>query len=98
MPYCTKCGAEISDHQFQNYKGMCSQCARLSAYSSKESGKSMVGYGIFFLFISIWFIFIGIMAVLVGETLLIFLLLIGFPLFIVGILMIVYGIKKKKSL
>jgi len=29
MPFCRKCGEEISDHQFKNFNRMCPNCIRL---------------------------------------------------------------------
>ena len=40
MSNCTKCGEEISDQQFSNFKGLCPQCARVSSLSSEASSRN----------------------------------------------------------
>ena len=37
MPTCVKCGAEISESQFNNFNRMCSNCARIFKYDQKKS-------------------------------------------------------------
>ena len=98
MALCKKCGEEISDHQFENYKGLCSQCARLTSFSSKESGKELIGWGFFILFVGIMFMFGGFMGLATNQPGLVVLLIIGILLFLVGACMITFGIKKTRSL
>ena len=98
MPYCSKCGTEISDYQYENFKGMCSQCIRITSYSSKESGKSMIGFGFVMVFVSIMFMFGGIMGIATNQPGLVVLLIIGILLFFIGIFLVHSGYKKTKSL
>ena len=56
MPTCVKCGAEISESQFNNFNRMCSECARIFKYEQKKSGKDQLIYGFVLLFMGTWFI------------------------------------------
>lgn len=37
MPFCKKCGMDITDYQYDNFKGMCSECVRLEPLKSAAS-------------------------------------------------------------
>ncbi|TFG23649.1 MAG: hypothetical protein EU529_06825 [Promethearchaeota archaeon] len=55
MQYCKNCGEVISEHQFDNFNGICSACVRLNLSQKSSPSDNMfriillllVGLGIF---------------------------------------------------
>ena len=44
MPNCVKCGQEISEEQYNNFKAMCPNCVRILSFkTSTDVGKYILG-------------------------------------------------------
>ena len=42
MKNCVSCGLEISDEQFDNFEGMCSECIRAKKYGTSTGEKTKI--------------------------------------------------------
>ncbi len=93
MPTCKKCGKLISNEQYLEFDGLCTQCKRLSYYKKFESGEGLKGLGVIFTCMSIglWsYVFLP-----VGNPIYIA-IPIALAVTIIGILFIYFGYKKSK--
>ena len=98
MPTCVKCGAEISESQFNNFNRMCSECARIFKYEQKKSGKDQLIYGFVLLFMGTWFIIASLfLAGPMNPGLGIGLAIAGILFVLISILLIYKGRKNLKT-
>ncbi|MFX0188023.1 MAG: hypothetical protein ACFE8A_09820 [Candidatus Hodarchaeota archaeon] len=65
MQYCINCGEVISEHQFDNFNGMCSACIRLNL-SRKRSLSDNMSVSKFLLIVSIVILLLVISGIIIG--------------------------------
>ena len=64
MQYCMNCGEVISEHQFENFNGMCSSCVRLNL-SRKSSLSNNMGTIILVLLVELGILMLILMFILI---------------------------------